>query len=79
MPKFYFTCGQIHSHKCPGTKAEIWDKDSLIEVEAPTEDDTVKFVYAMFGMRWANVYPESELPELLKFAKRGVVAKYDAI
>lgn len=76
MPKFYFSCGQIHRHDVGGGK--VWDKDSLIEVNAERADLACIFVQSRFGPKYASDYPEKELPELLKFAKNGIVAKFKA-
>lgn len=69
-----FTCGMTHSHKIGPDK--IWDKDSLIEVTAPTYDDAVNFVQNRFGLQYASDYPEADREELLQYMRKGVVAKF---
>lgn len=71
MKKFYFTCGQIHIHKLENGK--VWDKHSMIEVQAETENKAVAFVFEKFGQKWAAVYDE---PQGLEFAANGIVASY---
>lgn len=75
--KHYFSCGQQHTHIVPTKKRVVWDKDGLIEVEAETPERAERFVYSVFGHRWSNQYPESELTEILPHFPNGIVAKFD--
>ena len=36
MQEFFFTCGQSHVHQIGGGK--VWDKDSVLQVNAENED-----------------------------------------
>lgn len=54
MSVFYFSCGQIHRHKLPSGR--IWDKNSLLKVEAKNDDDAMEIVSALFGAEWGMCY-----------------------
>ena len=71
MPKFYFTCGSAHCHVVGG---KTWDKDSILEVNSVDYDTARRFVFEQFGDKWAFQYDESDLEDLLKFFKGGIVA-----
>ena len=74
MAKFYFSCGQTHSHDLGG--GEVWDKDSLICVEAEIEDDALAFAFNRFGIRWSSCYSEKALGDTGAW-KKGVVKTYE--
>lgn len=75
--KYYFSCGQQHTHTLPLKKRTIWDRAGLIEVEAETPERAEQFMYSVFGYRWSNQYQESELTEILPYFPKGIVAKFD--
>jgi hypothetical protein len=59
MSAFYFSCGQNHRHKLPSGR--IWDKNSLLKVEAKNFVEARNIVTYWFTERWSNCY--DELPE----------------
>lgn len=58
MLKFYFTCGQSHAHHVNGV---TWDKNSVLEVEAPNENAARERVFRLVGPKWAFCYNEQDL------------------
>ena len=72
MGKWYFACGQVHRHEIGGGK--VWDKDSVIVVEAANEQDAVAFVFNEFGRKWSGVY--ADFDNIEKYYKKGVVATF---
>lgn len=72
MGKWYFTCGQIHRHELADGK--IWDKNSVIVVEAETEQYATDFVFDVFGRLWSGIYDDFENIE--KYYKNGIVHTY---
>lgn len=75
--KSYFSCGQSHTHKMPFGSNVIWDKDGLIEIEAKTPERAERWVNSIFGRRWSMHYSEEEVPKMLPFFPKGIVAKFD--
>jgi hypothetical protein len=69
----YFTCGQTHIHELDNS--EIWDKDSLIQIECNDENQAVAWVFQKFGNEWATWY--HSLITVIDFAPKGIVAKID--
>jgi len=53
---FFFTCGQKHSHDAGG--GAIWNKDSVLQVNAYSEELAREFVFNTFGNKWAFCYAE---------------------
>jgi hypothetical protein len=64
--KTYFTFGQSHAHSVDGF---TYDKDVVVEIEAPTAGDAREIMLNTFGIVWSNQY--SECPDLSYFP-RGV-------
>ena len=60
MPKFYFTCGQKHSHTING---KTWDKDSVLEVIAEKENNAIEVVFSLVGPQWAFCYTEEVMTD----------------
>ncbi len=56
--KIYFTLGQIHSHPLPD--GNVWDKDGVVMVDAPTTEAAVDLIVKRFGGKWANYYEDFE-------------------
>jgi hypothetical protein len=54
MSAFYFSCGQIHRHKLPSGR--IWDKNSLLKVEAETLERAEDIAVHNFGAAWSMCY-----------------------
>jgi len=71
MAKWYFTCGQIHRHKI---ESKVWDKDSVIVVEAETEQIAVDFVFSLFGTAWGGVYGDFE--NISRYYKNGIAETF---
>lgn len=72
MTKFYFTCGQKHRHVIQASK--VWDKNSVITVEASDEDAAREFVVRRFGEEWSSVYTEADVD--MSYFPSGVVADF---
>lgn len=78
LHKFYFTCGQKHRHELDN--GQIWDKDSVVEVEVESVDildasqRAYDFITKAFGFYWSSYYHEiGYTPE---YYKDGIVATY---
>jgi hypothetical protein len=70
MPKYYFTFGQAHVHTVQGN---VFDKDSIAEIEAPDYGAARDIMFSHCGTVWAFQYPESALTErMLSFYPRGI-------
>lgn len=74
MKAFFFTCGQAHVHQVGGGK--VWDKDSVLQVNAPDEDTAREKVVQLFGQKWSNVYTEDDIG--MEFYPKGVCAVISA-
>lgn len=59
MKNFYFTCGQSHAHRINANT--IWDKDSVLKVEAPDEDTAREKVFMVFGPKWSMCYTDETI------------------
>lgn len=58
MCTYFFTCGQTHRHEIGGGK--IWDKNSVLQVNAKNEDSARAKVFSLFGAKWCMCYgPDS--------------------
>lgn len=68
LKPFYFSCGFIHRRELES--GAIWDKDSLIQVNAPDGNTAYHFVLEKFGSKWGNIY---ETKPSMEFVKNGVV------
>jgi len=51
---YYFTCGPTHSHYLGD--GITWNKDSVLQVNAPQLNDAVEHVVSLFGYKWAMSY-----------------------
>jgi len=71
MKKYYFTCGQSHSHLLAGRYT--WDKDSMICVEAKTKDAAIDFIMGKFGTQWAMCY---DTPVSKEYAPNGIIKTF---
>lgn len=59
METFYFTCGQSHLHLIE--EGVVWDKDSVLQVNALNSIDAKRIVIKRFGLRWSMQYTEKEI------------------
>jgi len=66
--KFYFTFGQIHTHRING---KTFDCDSVVEIHAKTESEAREKMFDIFGNKWFTSYPEDKLQ--LEFFPRGII------
>jgi hypothetical protein len=55
---FYFTCGQTHVHSVGGGRT--WNKDSVLQVNAPDEESAREKVFELFGGAWGFCYDDKE-------------------
>lgn len=54
---FFFSLTQNQRHIIRG---KVWDKNSLLEVLAETEQQAIDKVFSMVGYQWGNVYDKEE-------------------
>jgi hypothetical protein len=66
--KTYFSFGQSHVHSVDGF---TFDKDVIVEIEAPTRGDARKIMFDTFGRKWSMQY--NEKPDMGYFP-RGIKA-----
>jgi len=55
--KTYFTFGQGHAHAVNG---KTFDKDCVVEIEAPTSEDARMIMFETFGEKWGLQYQSLE-------------------
>jgi hypothetical protein len=70
MQEFFFTCGQSHVHQIGGGK--VWDKDSVLQVNAENEDLARKKVFDMFGPKWSMSYTKETIS--MEYYPKGICA-----
>jgi len=70
MEQFFFTCGQSHVHHVGGGK--VWDKDSVLRVDAKNEDDARDKVFALFGAKWSMCYTKETIS--MEYYPKGICA-----
>lgn len=58
LQKFFFTCGQAHSHDVDGV---TWNKDSVLQVMAVDENAARELVFSRFGPKWSHQYDEATM------------------
>lgn len=58
LQKFFFTCGQAHSHDVDGS---TWNKDSVLQVMAVDENAARELVFSRFGQKWSHQYDEATM------------------
>lgn len=58
LQKFFFTCGQAHSHDVDGS---TWNKDSVLQVMAVDENAARELVFSRFGAKWSHQYDEADM------------------
>jgi len=73
MSTYFFTCGQSHQHRVNG---KIWDKDSVLQVNAKTEGLARIKVFSIFGDKWSMVYGPDDIS--MEYYKNGVCAVLNA-
>lgn len=74
MESYFFTCGQIHCHVVsPGV---IWDKDSVLQINAESEDAARAKVFSMFGDQWAACYTSEDIS--IEYYKNGICDIFEA-
>ncbi len=56
---YCFTCGQVHSHELPN--GNVWNKDSVLQVNAVDRAAAEERVFSEFGAQWAFSYEKGEL------------------
>lgn len=54
---FFFSLTHSQRHVIRG---KVWDKNSLLEVLAETEQQAIDKVFEMVGYQWGNVYHKVE-------------------
>lgn len=69
MKKFYFTFGQVHTHRVNNI---TWDRDSICEIEADDEGKAREIMVAHFGQKWAFCYPDINAV-IIEYFPRGVI------
>lgn len=74
MEKFFFTCGQSHVHQLSGGK--VWDKDSVLQVNAENETAARDRVVRLFGLKWSMSYTEEEIS--MEYYQNGICAVISA-
>lgn len=72
MPKFYVSFGQAHAHALNGV---TYDKNSLMEVEAPNDLAARIDIMRAIGPKWSMIYPEDALTDVLDHFPRGIVGR----
>jgi hypothetical protein len=69
--KFFFTFGQDHTHRYDSVTL---DCDSVVQINAETEEHARIRMVDAFGMKWGFSYSEERMEESLKkYYPRGVV------
>lgn len=66
--KFYFTFGQDHAHSVDG---KTFDKDSVVAIEAETEDKARDIMFNTFGAKWSFGYGPT--PPKMELFPRGII------
>ena len=56
MRTFYFSCGQNHRHYIGHGK--VWDRNSLLAIEAETIEQAEEKITERFGNKWSMSYGE---------------------
>jgi hypothetical protein len=59
MNAYYFTCGQSHSHDTGGGK--VWNKASVLQVNAESERLAREKVFSLFGDNWSMCYGPDDI------------------
>ena len=70
MQEFFFTCGQSHVHQLGSDK--VWDKDSVLQVNAENEDLAREKVFEMFGPKWSMSYTKQTIS--MEYYPKGICA-----
>ena len=70
MEQFFFTCGQSHVHQIGGGK--VWDKDSVLQVNAANETAARAKVVGLFGLEWSMSYTEEDIS--MEYYPKGICA-----
>lgn len=74
MSSFYFSCGQQHRHVIDAT--HVWDKNSLLQVQAEDEDTARDFVFKKFGDKWCFSYHEEDFLNIIEYFPGGIAYIY---
>jgi len=74
MSTYFFTCGQSHRHEIGGGK--VWDKNSVLQVNAKNEDTAKAKVFALFGAKWSMCYGPDDIS--MEYYPGGVCAIINA-
>lgn len=73
MSTYFFTCGQSHSHNVNG---KIWNKDSVLQVNAKNENAAREKVFSLFGAKWSMCYGYDDIS--MEYYPNGVCAIINA-
>jgi hypothetical protein len=72
--KVFFACGQKHVHFLENGK--VWDKNSVVQVEADDRESATDFIYDEFGQAWGDSFIDEE--EINNHFPNGIVGEYKA-
>jgi hypothetical protein len=73
MGTYFFTCGQSHSHRVSG---KIWNKDSVLQVNAKNQDLAREKVFSLFGAEWSMCYGYDDIS--MEYYPNGICAIINA-
>jgi len=69
MPEFYFTFGQRYRHEPHPKVGQLAHPDGWFTIESAHHEWAVEKMHEICGPHWANVYDESNKPDLQTFPR----------
>jgi len=69
MSSYFFTCGQCHIHRINGA---VWDKNSVLQVNAKSEEAAREKVFSLAGPKWSMCYGPDDIK--MEYYPNGICA-----